>query len=437
MPALDVVETQQQGNQRGFSRTGMPHDGDGLSRIHAERHIAQDPVFLGGLGDIAIAEPHVAEFNFAPRMVERNGVGIRFDQHRLIEQLEDALGGGHGGLQDVEFLAQVLNRPEKTLREHGESREDAKTEGAVENAVSARPKNQSDGGEAEEFDGRIKKSVGEDGIAPGEHIVTIALLKFIHGLAFAVEELYDAHPGNVFLKEGIDARNGRADAAIGISHVLAEDHRDDQDAGENSESIERQPAVNLEKNTSHDHEQEEIVDHGDDAGSEKIVEGIDVRGHARDQPTDRISVEVAHRQPLHVAEDLAAHVVHGLLADALHDAKLCVLGEEIEDQDAQENHTKPADTRPCRCFGDDVIQRRSKVTVDSLSENERRGKLERSDDGHQDERKHHAPFVGLHVLQKPPHQARVVRFAEGLFFVQVAHARSSSSSSNCFWYKSA
>src|SRR5882724_11323957 len=54
-----------------------------------------------------------------------------------------------------------------------------------------------------------------------------------------------------------------------------------------------------------------------------------------------------------------------------------------------------------------------------------------------DEAEDHAPFVRLHVLQEPPHQARIVRFAEGLFFVQVAHARSSSSSSNCFWYKSA
>ena len=29
---------------------------------------------------------------------------------------EDALGSGHGGLQDVEFFAEVLNGPEKALR---------------------------------------------------------------------------------------------------------------------------------------------------------------------------------------------------------------------------------------------------------------------------------------------------------------------------------
>jgi len=133
-----------------------------------------------------------------------------------------------------------------------------------------------------------------------------------------------------------------------------------------------------------------------------------------------------------MAEYFAAHVVHGLLADALHDANLDVLGEEVESQHGQKEQAKPADARPCRCFRDYVIERGNKVAVDGLSKDQRGGKLERSDDGHHDQSERHVPFVRLHVLQKPPHQARIVRFAEGFFFVQVAHARSSSSSSNCF-----
>ena len=41
-----------------------------------------------------------------------------------------------------------------------------------------------------------------------------------------------------------------------------------------------------------------------------------------------------------------AHVVHGLLADALHDADLNVLREEIEDQDAEENDADPFHSAP-------------------------------------------------------------------------------------------
>src|SRR2546430_11217980 len=107
----------------------------------------------------------------------------------------DVCSSDLGGLQDVEFLAEVLNRTEKALRKHRECGKNAKGERAGENTVSAGPINQGDSGKAEKFDGRIEESVGENRIAPGEHIVAIALLKFLHGLAFTVEELHNTHSG--------------------------------------------------------------------------------------------------------------------------------------------------------------------------------------------------------------------------------------------------
>src|SRR5437879_5432231 len=92
-------------------------------------------------------------------MIERDGIGIRLDQNRFIQQLEDALGSRHRGLQDVEFLAEVLDRPEKALGEHGEGSQNAEAERAGENAVPAGPIDQGDGGEAEKFDRRRKKSL--------------------------------------------------------------------------------------------------------------------------------------------------------------------------------------------------------------------------------------------------------------------------------------
>src|SRR4030081_572090 len=126
-------------------------------------------------------------------MVERNSVGIGFDEHGLVQQLEDALGCSHRGLQDVEFLAEVLDRTKETLRKHGERGENPKSEPAGENADTAGPINQGYGREAEKFDCRIEEGVSENGVAPSEHIVAIALLKFIHGLVLAVEELHNAH----------------------------------------------------------------------------------------------------------------------------------------------------------------------------------------------------------------------------------------------------
>src|SRR2546430_8190980 len=49
---LNVVKAQQKGNQSGLARAGVAYDGDGLPRLHSEGDIAQDPIFVGGLGDI-------------------------------------------------------------------------------------------------------------------------------------------------------------------------------------------------------------------------------------------------------------------------------------------------------------------------------------------------------------------------------------------------
>src|SRR5260370_16208329 len=118
-----------------------------------------------------------------------------------MEQFEDALRSSHGRLEDVEFLAEILNGAKKALGKHGERGQNAKGKRAGKNTVAAGPKNQGDGGEAEKFDGGVKESVSENGIAPGKHIVAIALLKFLDGFAFAVEELHHPHAPDAFLDQ--------------------------------------------------------------------------------------------------------------------------------------------------------------------------------------------------------------------------------------------
>ncbi len=64
---------------------------------------------------ISICEPDVVELDTA------GALGLRSHRrrnyfHRSIEQLEDALAGCHGGLQNVVFLAEVHDGTEKALR---------------------------------------------------------------------------------------------------------------------------------------------------------------------------------------------------------------------------------------------------------------------------------------------------------------------------------
>src|SRR6267378_2679591 len=52
LSALNVVKAEQEGDERGFPGAGMTDDGEGLAGGDAERDIAQNPVVVGGLGDI-------------------------------------------------------------------------------------------------------------------------------------------------------------------------------------------------------------------------------------------------------------------------------------------------------------------------------------------------------------------------------------------------
>jgi hypothetical protein len=174
------------------------------------------------------------------------------------------------------------------------------------------------------------------------------------------------------------------------------------------------------------------VNHGDDAGGEQVIEGVHVSGDAGHEAADGVAVEVGHGQALQAAKDFAAHVVHGFLTDALHDADLDVLGKKVESQDKEIDETDPDQAHFCLGNGDGLSGPRDEIPIDGFAEEQRGSQFQGSDYGNQRKRDDDTPFVRPHVLQEPLHQARVVRLAECLFFVNIAHARSNSSSSNCF-----
>ena len=77
---------------------------------------------------------------------------------------------------------------------------------------------------------------------------------------------------------------------------------------------------------------EDVVEDGEDAGGEHLVEGVDVGGDAGDEAADGIAVEEGGGHALQVAEDLRAHVEHDLLAGPLHEVGL----EEFEEEGEEE-----------------------------------------------------------------------------------------------------
>ena len=153
-----------------------------------------------------------------------------------------------------------------------------------------------------------------------------------------------------------------------------------------------------------------VVDHGDDAGGEQIVQRVDVGGDARDQAADRAAVEEAHRQALQVLENFLAQVVHRLLADRLHDANLHVLQGEAGKQGTQIRQHNPQYADHRRAYRDRVGGRGNDVVVHG-DVPKRYGPTMSSGatpaSGHG---QHDHPAVRPQIAHQPPREVRVVGF---------------------------
>src|SRR5579863_8812575 len=252
------------------------------------------------------------------------GAGFRRadDLRRGIEQFEDTLARRHRGLQDVVLVAQVLDWTPEALRVHVEAGQHADSDGAREHAESAAPDDQGDRNRGKKFNRGVVKGVREDRVFERDHVQSIDGFEVLVGALFAIEELHHAHAADVLLGEAVDACDRCPDPTIALAHTVAEDARDDEDYGENGEGQQGQPPVDAKHHDGHDRQREEVVDDSQNAAREHLVDRIHVGGETRDQTPDRIRVEEADVQSLHVAEDLAAQVEHDLLAGPLHQVSL-------------------------------------------------------------------------------------------------------------------
>ena len=84
LAALNVIEAEEQGNQRGLAGSRVAHNSEGLAGLDPERDVAKNPVFVGGLRNAAVAEPDVAKLDFAAWLDEGGRVRVRLNGDRLV-----------------------------------------------------------------------------------------------------------------------------------------------------------------------------------------------------------------------------------------------------------------------------------------------------------------------------------------------------------------
>ena len=156
--------------------------------------------------------------------------------------------------------------------------------------------------------------------------------KVVVGALLAVEELDDAHAGDVLLGEGVDLGGGGALGAVTDADELAEDVRREDDERDDGQGEQRQGPGHPEHDGDDINERDDVLEDGEDARGEHLVDGVDVRGDAGDEPADGVAVEEADVLVLDVAEDLPAEIEHDLLAGPLHEVGLDELEAEGDDE---------------------------------------------------------------------------------------------------------
>jgi hypothetical protein len=147
-----------------------------------------------------------------------------------------------------------LDGLEEALRVLHESDEHADGDRSGERAQAAIPEDGDNRDDAEELDRWKEEREGQDGVLVGLHVQAVEVGELLARFFLVAEELHDAHAADVFLQEGVDARDGRADAAIGVADFVAEKPGGYEDERHDGEGCQREPPVHSQHDDDEDHQ---------------------------------------------------------------------------------------------------------------------------------------------------------------------------------------
>src|ERR1035437_6255474 len=205
----------------------------------------------------------------------------------------------------------------------------------VNDCGAASPEDQGDGAGTEEFDDGVVPCVGEDGVSPGLLVLGVDGGEVVEGAALSVEELDYRHPRHILLRKGVDLCRGGTLATVALADLCAEDARDEEDGRNDGESEQRERPALPDHDANDEGEGEDVLKDSEDTGGEHLVEGVNIRCETLDEAADGVAIVEGGRHALEVAEDLAAHVEHDLLAGPLHEVGLQEFEQEGEEERAK------------------------------------------------------------------------------------------------------
>ena len=222
--ALDVVEPQQQVDQRRLAGAGRADDPDPLARPDLEADVAQHVVFA------LVGKPDVVEDDVPG--------GGRVRGTDWPEAGDWTITGSSSSLKirSDEAIAdcRTLNFSDMSLIGRKKRCEywrnaDQRAERQLCRSTLAPPYQMisAEASARDDFDRRIEHGVVEDRLDVRVAVPAIDRVEAREVQRFAPEQLHRRHAGDVFLQERVDPRDPAADDPVGIAHVAAEPLRDD------------------------------------------------------------------------------------------------------------------------------------------------------------------------------------------------------------------
>src|SRR5581483_10965078 len=166
-PAAYIVETQQQAEDGCLAGSGMAHQRDGFPGLYGEAQVFEHPLFA------VVGEPNVLKLDASFSLTQGRRPGGRLNSHRSIQQLENTLGAGHSRLQDIVFLAEILDRAEYAERILHEGHQHANGHFPGEDPIAAVDEQRRHSEGSQPFYGWIKQAMGQNGVLVSVTVVRI------------------------------------------------------------------------------------------------------------------------------------------------------------------------------------------------------------------------------------------------------------------------
>ena len=293
-----------------------------------------------------VRKADVPKFDGAAGAAGRGRCGRVGDLGLAVEHREDALGGRHRRLEDVELLGEVLHGLVKALDVLEEGHEAAEAQRPADDLHAAVAEQQRHGQRPDELDDREEDRVGLHGAEEGLAVLVVDACKARRRRALAREELDDVDAAQVLVEIGVHPRHLLADGAEGAAHPAAEEDRRAEEQRQHREGDEREPPVDGEHRGDDADHGEQVAEDRDRPAGEELLEHLDVAADARHQPAGGVAVEVRERLGLDPVENRQAQVHHGALADAVGQQRLSVPQGETRQRGRDEEQRRRGRVRP-------------------------------------------------------------------------------------------